>query len=329
MLEYTRGATHTIYTNFLTLDNQEAINIVDPKVTIRHVDTGNVLIVDVNEADLTLAIETLFFFKWAIDSAADLGFYTIEYQATVDGDFAESNETVKVVAPVGSQPGMFLDGVLYTTKTKVASYLGVDISNIEDDWIEWASRYIDFYTCQVFSSVTVIELYDIDDNQESTLMLDNYPILELLEIKNDGIVMDLDDIAVYNAEGFLKIKENFITRASTILETGFFTRGRQTIEVNYKHGFDFVPKQIEWVTTVLAATIGIKSLAQSGIITAGEVIEEEIGEYRRRKSTEETTSESFSTNIEGAKIINDRVEEDIFSAKTILRMFRDRKMRAV
>lgn len=327
MLEYTRGQTHTLYTNFLTLDNQEAVNIVDPKITIRHVDTGNILVVDVNEADLTLATETLYFYKWAIPVGANTGFYTIEYQGTVDGEYAESNETVKVLS-VG-EAGVSLSGVLYTTKAKVAAYLGVTEADIDDDWIEWASRYIDLYTCQKFSPITVTQFYDIDRLKESTLMLDNYPIINLVEVINNGTVIDLNDIAVYNDEGFLKIKENFITSSSSILETGFFARGTQTVEVTYEHGYATIPKIIEWIATILTATIAVPSLTQSGTITVGDIVEEEIGEYRRKRSVEESGATDFSSSVEGSKSVNDRLEEDVFSAKSALRQYKCRDMRSV
>lgn len=327
MLEYTRGQTHTLYTNFLTIDNKEAVSIVDPKVTIRHVDSGNILIVDVNEADLTLATETLYFYKWVIPIGADTGFYTIEYEGIVDGEYAESNETVKVVS--SGEAGASLIGVLYTTKAKVAEYLGVNESDINDDWIEWASRYIDLYTCQKFSPIIVTEKYDIDRLKESTLMLDNYPIINITEVKNDGIVMNLNDIAIYNDEGFLKIKDSFITSSSSILEVGFFARGIQTIEVTYEYGHATVPKIVEWIATILTATIAIPSLAQSGILTVGDVVEEEIGEYRRKRSVEESGASNFSSNIEGSKNVNDRLEEDVFSAKNALRQLKCRDMRSV
>ena len=325
MLKVQRGTSVNLYANFLTLESKEGIVITDPKITIRHVDNTGTPIVDVNEQPMSLAIETLYFFKWTIPNTQELGVYTAEYEATIDGEYAEANETFQV----GEFEGDEICDDFYTTKEKVAAYLGVTAGDIEDDWLAWTTEYISWYTCQKFCIATVTEKYDVDNNGESVLMLDNYPILDLLELKNDSIVMNLNDIAVYNDEGFLKIKENFITRSSTVLETGFFTRGRQTIEVTYKYGHTSTPKQIEWAATVLASSIAARSLTQSGTISAGDVIEEEIGEYRRRKSTEETGATSVSTNVEGSKNINDRLEEDVFSAKNVLRGYRDRKMRAV
>ena len=326
MLKFERGTSQNLYSNFLTLEGKEGAVITDPKITIRHVDSSGNLVVDINEQPLTLAIETLFFFKWTIPGDTDLGIYTVEYEANIDGEDAEANEQFQIIEFEGDE--ICDEG--YTTKELVATFLGVTPDKIEQDWIDWTTQYISVFTCQKFCPATVTEKYDIDRLKESTLMLDNYPILDLLEIKNDGTIIALKDIAVYEDEGILKIKDNFITQASSILEAGFFVRGVQTVEVTYKYGYTNTPKDVEWAATVLTASIGVTSLTQSGAISVGDVIEEEIGEYRRRKSTEESGSTSFSSlNIEKSKSVNDRIEEDIFNAKNVLRMYRDRKMRAV
>lgn len=325
MLKLQRNTETNLYANFLDIENKEGVSIVDPKITIRHVDSGGTTIVDVNEQPMSLAVETLYYFKWVIPNTADLGFYTVEYEATIDGEYAEANESFEVTEFEGDE----ICEEFYTTKEKVAAYLGVTSDKIEDDWLEWTSRYIETYTCQKFCPATTTEKYDIERLRESTLILDNYPILELQEVKNDGTIMPLNDIAVYEDEGVLKIKDSFITSSSKILESGFFARGIQTVIVTYKYGYSSVPKEIEWAATVLASSIASSSLTSTGTISGGAVIEEEIGEYRVRRSPDATTTTDFSSAVEGSKDINDRLEEDVFSAKNVLRMYRDRKMRSV
>lgn len=95
-LIYKRGTTITYYCSFLTLDNKEPVTIVDPVITIRHVDSSNILVTDVNEAAMTLADENNYFYKWAIAAGADVGEYNIECEATVDGEYAEHNQTAQV-----------------------------------------------------------------------------------------------------------------------------------------------------------------------------------------------------------------------------------------
>jgi len=96
-LTYKRGTTITYYHSFVTIDNKEPTAVTDAKITIRHVDSSNTLVTDINEAILTLVAENTYYYKWNIPAEADLGEYTIEAQATVDGNYKEHNENVQVV----------------------------------------------------------------------------------------------------------------------------------------------------------------------------------------------------------------------------------------
>ena len=320
MLQFERGTSQNLYANFLTLENKEAISIVDPKITVRHVNSSGVLVVDVNEQPLSLAIETLYFFKWVIPLDTDLGVYTVEYEAIIDGEYAEANESFQIVEFEGDE---ICDDPL-TTKQKVADYLGVDVSNIQDDWIEWSTKYIENYTCQRFCPITVTEKVDIGSRQDE-IMLENYPLLELSQLKDNDVVINSNSFLLYEDEGFIRINRDETNPDSL----SYFTKGRQTVHVTYKYGYISVPKDIEWVATVLTGSIATNSLTSSGVISGGSVIEEEIGEYRVKRSSDTSTVKDFSSTVEGSKDINDRLEEDVFSAKNVLRMYRDRKMRAV
>jgi hypothetical protein len=95
-MAYNRGETATIYCSFVTLEDKEPTTIVDPKVTIRHVDELNQVVTDIDEAAMTLAAENTYYYKWAISASAFLGEYNVECEATVDGEYAESNFTIQV-----------------------------------------------------------------------------------------------------------------------------------------------------------------------------------------------------------------------------------------
>lgn len=321
MQQFEAGKTVTLYVNFLTIDNKEATTIVDPKITIRHVDSSNTVVTDINEAILTLGVETMYFYKWTIPSGADLGEYTVEYEAVVDGEYAEDNETVQVVSAVAD--GSCTE--VYTTAANVAEYLGVDESSISSVWLDWASRYIDTYTCQKFCNLTVTEKYDIEKGGQDYLFLDHEPLLEVIELKDDGTVVDSTDYLVYKDEAMIQFADDYILN---ILQVGAFTKGRQKVEVTYKYGYTAVPKEIEWAATVLTAAIGIASLTQSGSITVGDVVEEEIGEYRVKRS-ESSSSTSFSSIVEESQVVGDKLENDVFSVKNVLKIYRCKKMRAV
>jgi len=319
-----RGTEATLYVNFLTLENKEATTVVNPKITIRHINENDVLVTDINEAVLTLATETLYYYKWSIPSDAYLGDYTIEYQAIVDGEYAEGNDGIEVIPTGESSSGV--TGGLYTTKAKVAAYFGVAISKIEDDWIEWASRYIDLYTNRVFYEIEIIdEKYDIDQRGQSILFLDNFPVTSVTKVKNDETTMDSTEYLVYNGEGIIKLADDF---TGNIYNIGAFVYGRQKVLVSYKYGCVNIPKELQWAATVLTDQIAYASLVQSGDISAGALIEEEIGEYRRKREDTET-SQNYSNITERSKLVAGKLEEDVFSAKNVLRIYRIRKMRAV
>jgi hypothetical protein len=318
MLSLQRGTSINLYTNFLTLENKEAVTIVDPKVTVRHINSLGVTIVDVNEQPLTLAIETLYYFKWTIPAFQDVGFYTVEYEATVDGEYAEGNESFRVVDFDGDTS---CESPL-TTAVKVAEYLGVDSSKIKEDWITWATAYIEKLTCQKFCPIIVTEKIDIESKQD-VVLLENFPVLELTAVIDSGEYLNLNTVLLYDEEGTLKLdldSEEGLT---------YFTKGRQKLHVTYKYGYPTVPSEIEWAATVLVASIGLTSLKESGSVSVGDVVEEEIGNYRRKRSTSSSGGTDFSSSVEGSKEIEGRLEEDVFSAKNILRLYKCRGMRAV
>jgi hypothetical protein len=315
-MKYQRNKTATLYVNFLTLEGKEPSSVVDPKITIRHIDSGGSLVTDVNEALLTHAIETLYFYKWSIPSDADLGEYTIEYEATVDGEYAEANETAEVIIEAGTATRD------YTTVQKVADYLGVDVSNIQEDWIDWASAYIELYTNAIFGEVATVEKKDIEKSGVTQIFLDHFPVISVTELKNDGEVVDTADYLVYEEEGIIKFADDFL---GNIYNVGAFVKGRQSVEVTYRYGYSSVPDEISWAATVIASQIAFTSLVNSGAISFGNVIEEEIGEYRYRESARS----SVQDQIQDAQRVADRLEEDVLSVKNVLRIYRTRKMRAV
>ena len=319
MESYERGQEHTLYANFLTLEGKEATTVVDPKITIRHIDSANNVVTDVNEVAMTYAVETMYYYKWDILISADLTEYTVEYSAIVDGQYAEANEQLRIIDSSTGTPG-----TLYTSKTKVADYLGVTADKIQEDWIEWATYYVDLYVNAIFREKTVTEKYDIEKTGESVLFLDNFPVISVTEIKNGrgSDPMDTADYLVYNGEGMIKLADEFF---GNIYNVGAFIKGRQSVEVTYKYGRPYVPDEIEWATTVIASNIAFTSLINSGAIKFGNITEEQIGEYRYKEGSQS----AMQDKVGEAQKVADRLEEDVFSAKNVLRIYRTRKMRAV
>jgi hypothetical protein len=317
MESYERAQEHTLYANFLTLEGKEATTVTNAKITIRHINSSNVVVTDVNEVAMSFGVETMYYYKWNVAADADLTEYTIEYAAVVDGEYAEANEQLRIIDSSTGTPG-----TLYTSKSKVATYLGVDADKIQDDWIEWATYYIDLYCNCIFREKTVTEKYDINKSGQSVLFLDHFPIVSVTSITNDGEVMDTDDYLIYNEEGIIKLADDFV---GNIYNVGAFVYGRQKVAVVYKYGRASVPDEIEWAATVIASQIAFTSLVNSGEIKFGNVTEEKIGEY----SYKEGNQSSIKDDVYEAQRVADRLEEDVFSAKNVLRIYRTRKMEAV
>jgi hypothetical protein len=235
----------------------------------------------------------------------------------VDSEYAEANEQLRIIDSSTGTPG-----TLYTSKTKVATYLGVDADKIQDDWIEWATYYIDLYCNCIFREKTVTEKYDINKSGQSVLFLDNFPVVSVTSVTNDGELMDTDDYLIYNEEGIIKLADDFV---GNIYNVGAFVYGRQKTVVVYKYGRASVPDEIEWAATVIASQIAFTSLVNSGEIKFGNITEEQIGEYRYKEGSQS----SIKDDVYEAQKVADRLEEDVFSAKNVLRIYRTRKMRAV
>jgi len=94
---YERGETVTLYHAFLTIAGKEPTTVVNPRITIRHVNDSDVLITDIDEATMLLVAETDYYYKWTIPSDAYIGNHNVEFQAVCDGEYQEENELIQII----------------------------------------------------------------------------------------------------------------------------------------------------------------------------------------------------------------------------------------
>lgn len=94
---YERGDVVVLYHTFLTMEDKEPAIVVNPRITIRHINNSNVLITDVNEASMFLVAETAYYYKWIVPSDAFIGNHTVEFEAVCDGNYQEENEVLQIV----------------------------------------------------------------------------------------------------------------------------------------------------------------------------------------------------------------------------------------
>jgi hypothetical protein len=95
--KYERGDTVVLYHTFLTIEDKEPTTVINPRITIRHINSSDVLIIDVNEATMSLVAETTYYYKWVVPSDAFIGNHAVEFQAVCDGEYQEENETIEIV----------------------------------------------------------------------------------------------------------------------------------------------------------------------------------------------------------------------------------------
>lgn len=294
---FPRGTTQTIWANFLSDTGEEAATITGAKVTIKHFNpTTSSVDIDVNEAALTFADETLYYYRWAIPSDAQEGVYTVESEAIVDGVLIESTQDVYVTITTDLGAG----STAYTTTALVANLLGVDASEIDDDWIYWATQFIDTYTCRSWSSHISTEKFDIEHTLISEIKLEHYPILSIDYVKNDGIALDIDDYLVYEDIGMIKLPDDTYI-SSSLFSAGYFTQGKQKVEIKYTWGATTVPYDIQLAATLLAAKFGKVKFGPG----ASDITEKQIGDTRVRYAAQSSPSQGGALGWTIKKIFDD------------------------
>jgi hypothetical protein len=94
---YERSDTVVLYHTFLTIEDKEPSTVINPRITIRHINNSDVLITDVNEATMFLVAESTYYYKWVVPSDAFIGNLSVEFQAVCDGEYQEENELIQIV----------------------------------------------------------------------------------------------------------------------------------------------------------------------------------------------------------------------------------------
>jgi hypothetical protein len=94
---YQRGDEVVFYHTFLTVEDKEPTTVLNPRITIRHIDNSDILITDINEATMFLVAETTYYYKWTVPFDAFIGNHAVEFQAVCDGEYQEENEVIQIV----------------------------------------------------------------------------------------------------------------------------------------------------------------------------------------------------------------------------------------
>lgn len=269
---YGQGEQAILYANFLELSGGEPATLDNPRVTVKHLESGTP-VVDVDNQLLTNIVGNEYYYSWAIPSNAYLTDYFIVYSATIDGEYAEATETLKLLsAQAAVLEGL---GTHYTTKDAVVDLMGpeYDVGDVKDSFLQFVDSYIDALVQTQFRSSIVIEKYDIESTDQDTIFLKNYPVINVDYVKDGVHTIDPDAYAVYNDEGIIQLRTRYDWR---LVDEPFFTRGLQEVEVKYSYGTSTVPAVVSFLATLLVADLVDMALAGGG---GTDLKKETIGSY--------------------------------------------------
>lgn len=270
---YAQGDTAILYANFLELSGGEPTTLVNPRVTVKHLESG-VETIDVNNQSLTHITGNEYYYEWDISASAYITDYFVVYSATIDGEYAEATEVIKIISAQEAVLGGI--GSHYTTKDAVLDLMGPNYveADIKDSFLTFADSYIDALVKTQFRSITVTEKYDVETETQDTIFLKNYPIVSIDYVKDGVNTIDSNDYAIYNEEGYIRLHWQHDWR---LVDEPYFTRGLQQVEIKYTYGYATVPGLISFLATLLVAEL--VDMSKSSAVGGKELKSEDIGAY--------------------------------------------------
>lgn len=161
----------------------------------------------------------------------------------------------------------------YTTIEKIENYLLTEIdSSFESEveyWIEVMSSYIEKETGRTFIADEEASIRVYDGTGKDMIIIDD-------AIEIESVAVDDEEI------DFLSYPANTIPKTAVRTETGYFTKGKQNIDVSAKWGYsEEVPKDIEFVCTVF-----VSGIIQYSLDHEGELASISLGRYTASYKTE-------------------------------------------
>lgn len=260
---YKQGESAILYTNFHSVFS-EPYTITNARITIKHIDGTGTEIIDIDNVDLTNITGNEYYYRWVISSGAFLGDYLVIFSATIDDDYGEGTENIKVV----SSNEVLFAGAHYTTADIVADFLGgsVEAVDITEAMLAFGDGYVDTNVGFSFRTGSATEKYDGEVRNQGSIYVKNYPIIAISEVKDGDDIIDPDDYVIYNDEGIIKLKEG-----------AAFDIGLQNISITYDYGFSgSIPSEVVFLATILVAEIIENKLVneEGGILKL-----EKIGDY--------------------------------------------------
>lgn len=174
---------------------------------------------------------------------------------------------------------------MYITKAEVKSYLNITDTNTDsliDTLIAQVEAVVEADKCQRTFGSSVFTEY-IDGDGTDTIMVKNYPIIELTSIHDDldreygaASLLDNDNMAVYDEYGKI------------VYVNGIFMQGNKNVKVVYRGGYATIPSDLKLalIKTVAAELIGGRSQVNA-IKSDGEGVDIDDRPKRLKKEADE------------------------------------------
>lgn len=176
---------------------------------------------------------------------------------------------------------------MYVTVQEVKDYLNLQAEDTySDDLIESLIAQVEAVTeadklQRTIGSSTFVEL--IDGDGDDTILLKNYPVLEILNIwddldrdYSDDTELDVEQMAIYDEYG------------KVVFVDGIFSPGRQNVKVHYRAGYATVPEDLKLalIKTIAAELLGARGQVNA-IKSDGEGVDIDDRPKRLKKEADE------------------------------------------
>ena len=133
---------------------------------------------------------------------------------------------------------------MLATLSALKSFLnisGTEADTFLTDCLKYATGIIHRYVGRQIEATDYDEYYD--GTASNFVILNEYPIVSVSLLKSGDTMISSDDYKIYQEKGIIK------------LTSGYFTRGDQNIQVQYRGGYETVPEELALVCVEIAALI--------------------------------------------------------------------------
>ena len=148
--------------------------------------------------------------------------------------------------------------VYYADEIKSADIAGVDITAISEAMLDIVNDIINSKIGEFIQTDSVVELHDIRRDRQKELILKNIPVLTVTTLK-DGMNTDTDPVTVNSSYYVVDLASGIIQLtgvqkgASYDDSVPYFTKGFNTVEVTYNHGYAAVPDDVRGLANLILA----------------------------------------------------------------------------